>query len=190
MGLLSNYCGPGGNGQVEHSTDSCCQVHDTCYTGDTVNKYLFYNECDERFLNCLNKAKLSSLREKVVNTASSAFFKFKRRFQTPKKVHWDTLESRRIERLSASKDAKQKFIERIRGDKCWKKQLFRDPVTRSSRVFRKSNSNNKVWLTKRGRGRGQRFGGSIVRRRVRRNIHRRRGRIRGGSRVGIVAEAK
>lgn len=186
MGLLSNYCGPGGDGQIQHQTDECCRIHDNCYSEDTLNKYLFYNNCDERFLNCLNKARLSSLRERAINTASSAYFKTKRFFSTPKKVDWNNTAIRRVEKLSASKDAKRKFIERFRT----RKQLFKDPVTSSYRLFRKSNANNKIWVRK-GRGRGRGFGGRFAGRGGRRNMRpRRRGRIRGGVNYGVVVEEK
>lgn len=189
MGLLSNYCGPGGDGQIQHQTDECCRIHDNCYSEDTLNKYLFYNNCDERFLNCLNKARLSSLRERAINTASSAYFKSKE-FFTPKKVDWNNTAIRRVEKFSASKNAREKFIDRIRGDKCWRKQLFKKPVNRTYRVFRKSNANNKIWVRK-GRGRGRGFGGRFAGRGGRRNMRsRRRGRIRGGVNYGVVVEEK
>lgn len=80
MHFLSNYCGLGGSGPVQHALDVLCKKHDEEYQ-DMIesgrNPYIRYNNADRRFLNALKRIKPGGVREMILHKASYAFFRLK-----------------------------------------------------------------------------------------------------------------
>ena len=59
-GLLSNYCGLGGSGPVQHKIDALCKKHDEMYDDmlkEGRNPYLHFNEADQWMVDELGKIK-------------------------------------------------------------------------------------------------------------------------------------
>ena len=82
-GILSNYCGFGGQGVPQHQVDRLCEQHDNDY--DIIIKsgkdpYTNYNWADEKFLKGIYEITPESKREYVLKMASNAVFRAKRVF--------------------------------------------------------------------------------------------------------------
>lgn len=82
-GYLSNYCGPGGSGPTQHTTDAACAEHDREY-GELEKKmhpYAVFTPEDQEFINDLRKIRRTknlSPREASINWLSDAWFTIKK----------------------------------------------------------------------------------------------------------------
>jgi hypothetical protein len=70
----SNYCGPGGSGQVLHPTDQLCKNHDKFYK---YKHYFYNNDYDKQFLSSLNKRNPKGFYENLAHSFASSYFNSK-----------------------------------------------------------------------------------------------------------------
>lgn len=84
-GLLSNYCGPGGEGPTRHPTDALCKEHDDeygQYAEEGLAPYTNFNKADETLIEKLderyNEGGLQR-DEATINRMASTYFKGKRK---------------------------------------------------------------------------------------------------------------
>lgn len=81
MGLLSNYCGFGGDGIPQHKVDEICAEHDRDYATIQAagsNPYLHYNWADKKMLKSLEQHCAKGFRENVLKLGATALWKVKK----------------------------------------------------------------------------------------------------------------
>ncbi len=83
LGILSNYCGPGGTGAVQHETDAACKKHDEAYAEISRkggSEFTKYNNSDENLLQELYGTKPQTFREALIRDTAIRYFEIKKLF--------------------------------------------------------------------------------------------------------------
>lgn len=81
MGILSNYCGFGGEGIPQHTVDEICAEHDRDYAAIQAkgeNPYLHFNWADKKMLQSLEKHSASGFREHILKLGATALWNVKK----------------------------------------------------------------------------------------------------------------
>lgn len=96
-GILSNYCGLGGEGVARHDVDQLCEIHDRKYQrliDEGEDPYWRFNDADQEFLDGLERVIPKGIGETILQKAAQWFFVAKKALspgdtgeeQTPQKL--------------------------------------------------------------------------------------------------------
>lgn len=80
MGVLSNYCGLGGAGEVQDEVDQICKEHDEDYEAlrkKGINPYINFNNADRAMIDKLHKVLPSRIQGKILKQASLRIWSLK-----------------------------------------------------------------------------------------------------------------
>lgn len=82
MGLLSNYCGLGGQGIPQHTVDEICKEHDEDYAKiqaehGVLAPYLRFNWADEKMMKKLSEHAPSGAKERILSSVAGNLWRAK-----------------------------------------------------------------------------------------------------------------